>query len=502
MACISSLPSEIITQIVESALDMPPECNRELLLSLSTTCRALHLPALRLMVHCIKIERPEQGVEVIEMLERRTDLGKASVVARRALVPDGPFSVVSQDALMHLAPNCTKLCSPVAWFEPFDDNDKKPYESKLTSIGISPLDFAWSKVSNSGDPFVRFAVPSTYPPDVLRTSDASLRLEERVGELSFWHHPYPINIDTCLVWRQPPANLTWLSIVDVEISVDLLDWVTTPSLREVRLWRMRGVEGSLDTWVEGVSNQLVKFGYACGQEPLDAAGQMIRNSFPSLARLHLGPNAIDCLDFLHLPTTLVHLCVTLPEYHIWDGPDFCAIADVLCSGALPSLARLEMYASSRASPALDVVYPPVDTSQQAPSPLRELRLLHVDSRPGELVEFLGHVGSSLYTLALHNISESWQDLFDAMKRTGRTVPLLLRRLELGAKTTPGTFYPYRCSLQAASPGDDDDDPRDAEIELVQNESVLNTFDVPHLHTVVVQRALDGVLSQRDSNQTG
>ncbi|GAA5917100.1 hypothetical protein JCM5296_005713 [Sporobolomyces johnsonii] len=425
---MSSLPSKIITQIVESALDMPPECNRELLLSLSTTCRALHLPALCLMVRCIKIERPEQSVEVIEMLEHRADLGKAVhsfVVARRALAPDGPFSVVSQDTFMRLTPNCTKLCSPVAWFEPFDDDDKKPYESKLTSIGISPLDFAWSKVSNSGDPFVCFAVPSTYPPDILCTSDASLRLEERVSKLSFWRHPYPINIDTCLVWCQPPANLTSLSLIDVEISVDLLDWVTTPSLREV-------------------------------QGPLDAAGQMIRNPFPRLARLHLGLNAIDCLDFLHLPTTLVHLRVTLPEYHIGMAPTF--VRSPTSSAAAPSPA----WHASR-----------FDTSQQAPSPLRELRLSHVDSRPGKLVEFLSHVGS--------------------------TVPLSLRRLELGAKTTPSTFYPYRCSLQAASPGDDDDDPRDAEIELVQNESVLNTFNVPHLHTIVVHLAshvpLDDVVAR-------
>ncbi|GAA5873397.1 hypothetical protein JCM1840_007370 [Sporobolomyces johnsonii] len=355
-----------------------------------------------LMVHFVKIEQPEQGVKLVKMLERHKDLGGAIRSIDRVLL---------QDTLMLLAPNCKKLYSPISWFKTFDNSSgkSKHYVSDLASIGILPLSFSWSSVCFSSD-------------------------LSRSG--SIWRPPYLVNVDTCLVWRQPPRNLTSLSLVDVEISVDLLNWVATPSLPKVQLWCVQGVEGSLD----GLSDQLIELGYACGPGVWNWASRMFSNPFPRIVRLHLGLNTMDHLDYSDLPATLVHLRITLPKYHSWDGPDF------------------------------------LEVSEQAQSPLHELRLWHVNSGPGELVKFLDCVGSYLDMLALHNVSESWQDL-GARKPASRTVPLSLRRLELGAKMTPGTLYPS----QPASPGDDDNDIKP---EKVQNELVLNALDVLHLHTIV------------------
>ncbi|GAA5878412.1 hypothetical protein JCM1840_002577 [Sporobolomyces johnsonii] len=64
-----------------------------------------------------------------------------------------------------------------------------------------------------------------------------------------------------------------------------------------------------------------------------------------------------------------------------DHLDYFALPPLsfISVGTLPNLARLELYTSSHVSPVLDVTYPPVEASEQAQSPLRELRLTHVNS---------------------------------------------------------------------------------------------------------------------------
>ena len=160
-----------------------------------------------------------------------------------------------------------------------------------------------------------------------------------------------------------------------------------------------------------------------------------------LEKLTLGDKACDHGIWANLPSSLTHVCVSIPA--MVQNARLPTVAHEVTT-RLTKLQRLELFSGLYFPPPVEVVYPPANPLDPLDSGLRELRLSHVTSPALEAV--LVSLGRGLYTLAVHHLDVPPTQLTPYCPR--------LRRLELGAASIVQPELPHSLlsptSIHAAS----------------------------------------------------
>lgn len=160
----------------------------------------------------------------------------------------------------------------------------------------------------------------------------------------------------------------------------------------------------------------------------------------NLEKLTLGNGACDHTIYAKLPASLTQICISLPNHHANARLD--PVADELTK-RLTRVVRLELYSHFYYPPPVEIEYAISPAAhQQNKSQLRELRLSHLNAGTGQITKFLSRVGTNLTTLAVHRVSEAYQNMLPLCPR--------LKRLELGGPGVVDPTTPVLSTLHGAS----------------------------------------------------
>lgn len=135
---------------------------------------------------------------------------------------------------------------------------------------------------------------------------------------------------------------------------------------------------------------------------------------------------------------MTRLCISIPNEHRAARLD--PIADELTK-RLKRVQRLELYSHFYYPPPVDIDYGP-PAPEPSTSQLRELRLSHIRATSGHLSRFMIRLGANVSTLALHQVSEAYQNLLPYFSN--------LKRLELGRPLLVMPASPLLSSPHGAS----------------------------------------------------
>ncbi|GAA5824805.1 hypothetical protein JCM11251_005353 [Rhodosporidiobolus azoricus] len=432
MAGFADLSPELIEAIFRHTVDGPSvHVDRRRLQRLQRVNKSFGAIARRLLFRRVVIDSPARGAKLLEALKgdpSLTGLVRFITVKEQAFGQPSVFSDLTQDDLLRLCTKASAFDSPYASFAPLKDG-RQPlacYPKTLQAVRLgtpfarssgavhAPSDDSSDDDSADESDLHDPMRPSKDYVSLLTNLPTSLK-ELKLSRLP--HHLLPSERPT------PSLRLTHLTslVLDfVTISPVFLDWlVPTARLEKLQLWCVRGVSASTILQFVRKQSQVKEVLFKPqGSKQGTRLGNEIVVYLPTLERLTLGSGACDHEIYSLLPPTLTHLCVSLPNYH--NNTRLLPIAQEITT-RLMNLRVLELYSQLYFPSTIEVIYPPRQANE--PSSLREVRLSHITAAPGEIISFLDSVGSSVFTLAVHHVSEEQSAFLEYCPS--------LRRLEVG-----------------------------------------------------------------------
>ncbi|BGP19500.1 hypothetical protein JCM10213v2_007595 [Rhodosporidiobolus nylandii] len=400
----------------------------------------------RLIFENVVVETPGQGQRLVETLRERPELAafvRSIVIKPEAFSWPSAFFDLQQDELLRLCSALRAFDSPYVAFAPLRDGRRAPtsYPQTLRSCRLGEP-FATAQGYDSED---------DSEDEVLGVQGHEKTTQGYISLLNSLPNPLTslklsqlgdaLLPATAPTTPFPLSHLTALLLDYITISPALLEWVASaPALARLQVWCVKGIaSGDILALVQRIGGQLkeVMFKPKGGKQGTRLGNEIVLLT-PNLERLTLGDKACDHeLWNARLPASLVHLCVSLPQYH---ADARLALVSTEIRTRLHRLKSLEVYSALYFPPPVALSYP--DKQHSETFALRELRLSHINSAPGELATLLATVGAGIYTLAAHHVAEDLSSLLDSLPS--------LRRLELGVNdyTTVERSASYLSSLDS------------------------------------------------------
>ncbi|GAA5907504.1 hypothetical protein JCM6882_003879 [Rhodosporidiobolus microsporus] len=419
MASFEALSPELVEEILLHTLDSTSHVNHRRLASCSSA---------RLIFRHVTIASPEYGAKLLETMKEDSALAgflRTITVKIEAFAKPATFSDLAQDDLLRLAVKATSFDSPIASFAPLKDG-RKPlasYPSTLQSCRLG-TPFAQTVAGGYGG-----ADTSDNEDEPVGASDATRPSKDYMSLLT----SLPTTLrqlklsqlaDNSLPSVPPTSplrscHLTALLLDFVTVSPLFLEWLAPATLEKLQLWCVRGLSSFDIVQFVRKQAQLKELMFKPkGHRQGTRLGNELVLYLPVLEHLTLGSGACDHVIYSLLPSSLTHLCVSLPNHH--QNARLLPIANEITT-RLTSLKVFELYSHLYFPPPVELTYPGPEPNES--SGLRELRLSHITATPGEIAAFLSSIGRRLYTLATHHISEEPSSLLEYCPS--------LRRLELG-----------------------------------------------------------------------
>ncbi|GAA5968623.1 hypothetical protein JCM11641_007703 [Rhodosporidiobolus odoratus] len=431
MTGFADLSGELVEQIFVACLSGPPNVNQRQLERLQMVSMSFSAVARRLLFANITVETSDRGARLLEVLTKDLALARyvrTIVVQSEAFLLPSIFSDLAQDDLLRLTSSAQSFDSPYVSFAPLKDG-RKPlpaYPSTLRSIRLgAPVEYESDSQSDASDE----------EDEVQAASAAAIKAQQNYLTLltslpnsvqSLKMSALPDNLLLSVPPSQsfPLTHLTSLLLDFVNISPAFLDWLgsTSNGFKRVQMWCLKGVTSfDILRFMQRNGGQLEEVLFKPkGNKQGPNLGNEIVLYCTSLKRLTLGDKACNHEIYPLLPSSLEHLCVSLPMYH----SDYSLLPiSTEIKDRLDSLVCLELYSQIYFPPTIHSRYPPKQEGDTTTSSLRELRLSHIAAVPGDISQFLDTLGENLYTLALHHISEHPSTLLAGCP--------FLRRLEVG-----------------------------------------------------------------------
>ncbi|GAA5836780.1 hypothetical protein JCM9279_007659 [Rhodotorula babjevae] len=435
MASFASLSPELLEHVLARALEGPVRLDQRNLARFASVSPAFAAASRRLLLRWVTVDNPQLGAKLLDTLHSSPACGacvRSLVVKADAFDEPKTFSELSQDDLLRLSVNLVAFDSARAAFAPLADG-RKPlpaFPKTLTSMRLgqactSPAEGYYTDSDEDDDADDDLAVnrdeqraakiSATYL-SLLRAYPrtlTSLKLSKLAGNaLPLFPPVAPLDL----------PHLATLELDMVTVPSGVFKWLTATArdLESLKVWMATGVtEADLLDFAQRKGRSLKQFAF----KPKGKQGKKLANEMvlymSTLEKLTLGDKACDHGIWPNLPSSLTHVCVSIPA-NVQDARLPTVAHEV--TTRLTNLLRLELFSGLYFPPPVEVVYPPTDPLNPLDGGLRELRLSHISSPT--LEAFLLRLGGGLYTLALHHITVAMTQLTPYCPR--------LRRLELGA----------------------------------------------------------------------